>query len=41
MKRNRFTQEQIIAILPKQEPGQRPANVCHKHGIGIASLYKW
>ncbi|ESY89479.1 transposase [Mesorhizobium sp. LNHC229A00] len=33
MKRSRFTEEQVIAILKEQEPGMKTADVCRKHGI--------
>jgi hypothetical protein len=33
MKRSRFTEEQIIAILREQETGMKTADVCRKHGI--------
>jgi hypothetical protein len=32
MKRNRFTEEQIIGILREQEAGQKTSEVCRKHG---------
>jgi putative transposase len=41
MKRRRFTEEQIIAILKEQEAGAKTADVCRKHGISDASFYKW
>ena len=41
MKRSRFTEEQIIGILKKQEPGQRTADVCRRHGISEATFYKY
>jgi putative transposase len=41
MKRSRFTEEQIIAILREQETGAATADVCRKHGISGATFYKW
>ena len=41
MKRSRFTEEQIIAILKEQETGQKTADVCRKHGISEATFYKY
>lgn len=41
MRQSRFTEEQIIAILTEQERGMGTMEVCRKHGISPASLYKW
>jgi putative transposase len=41
MKRSRFKEEQIIAILREQEAGAAPADVCRKHGISSGTFYKW
>ena len=41
MKRSRFTEEQIIAILKQQESGVTTADVCREHGISSATFYKW
>jgi putative transposase len=41
MKRSRFTDEQIIAIVKEQEAGLKTVDVCRKHGISDATFYKW
>src|SRR5436853_423868 len=41
MKRSRFTEEQIIAVLGEQEAGVPTAEVCRKHGVSSATFYKW
>lgn len=41
MKRSRFSEEQIIAILKEQEAGMGTADVCRRHGISSATFYKY
>ena len=41
MKRSRFSEEQIIAILKEQENGLPTKDVCRRHGISSATFYKW
>ena len=41
MKRSRFSEEQIIAVLREQEAGMPTADVCRKHGISSATFYAW
>ncbi len=41
MKRSRFSEEQIIAILREQEAGATTADVCRRHGISEATFYAW
>jgi putative transposase len=41
MKRSRFSEEQIIGILKEHEAGVSVADLCRKHGLSDASIYKW
>ena len=41
MKRKRFTEEQIIAVLREHEAGAKPCDLARKHGISEATLYNW
>jgi putative transposase len=41
MKRSRFTEEQIIAILQEHEAGAKTADLCRKHGLSEATFYNW
>lgn len=41
MRKGRFSQERIIAILREQEAGMTTAEVCRRHGISSATFYAW
>lgn len=41
MKKTRFSEEQIIAVVREQEGGMKTSDVCRKHGISSATLYAW
>ena len=37
----RFTDEQIIQVLKEHAAGVKVAEICRKHGVSDATLYKW
>jgi len=41
MKKSRYTQEQIIAVLKQHQAGVPTAELCRKHGISDATFYNW
>ena len=41
MKRQRYSEEQIIGILKEAEAGVPLADLVRKHGISTASFYAW
>ena len=41
MKKSRYTEEQIIAILKQHEAGVKTAELCREHGISDATFYNW
>ena len=41
MRKSRFTEEQIVAILAEQERDMATAEVCRRHGVSSATFYKW
>jgi putative transposase len=41
MKRIKFTESQILAILKEQEQGLKVAVICRKHGISDATFFNW
>ncbi len=41
MKKSRFTESQILAILMESGPGITIAEVCRKHGISNVTFQQW
>lgn len=41
MKKGRFNESQIVAILKQQEAGQTVAQIAREHGISEATFYTW
>ena len=41
MKKSRFTDSQILAILKQNESGTPVSELCREHGMSDATFYKW
>lgn len=41
MKKSKFTESQIVAILKEADAGIKVAEVCRKHGISQPTYYNW
>ncbi len=41
MKKSKFTEEQIIAILKEQDLGSKVSDICRKHGLSDQTFHNW
>jgi putative transposase len=41
VKRSKFTDEQILAIVKKGEAGRKVADLCRHYGITEQTYYRW
>ena len=41
MKKSRFSDSQILAILKQHEAGVRVADLCREHNVSTALIYQW
>jgi putative transposase len=41
LKKSRFTDSQILAVLKQAEAGTPVPELCRTHGISSATFYKW
>jgi putative transposase len=41
MKKSKFTESQIVAILKQQEAGLSINDLCREHGISQATFFNW
>ncbi|MEK0449869.1 MAG: hypothetical protein RL088_2137 [Verrucomicrobiota bacterium] len=41
MKKSRYAESQIVAILKEADAGKKVAEVCREHGISQPTYYNW
>ncbi len=41
MKKSRYSDSQILAIIKQAESGVPVSELCREHGMSAASFYKW
>jgi putative transposase len=41
MKKSRYTESQVTAVLKEVDAGRKVEEVCRQHGISSATYYNW
>lgn len=41
MRKSKFTDSQILAIIKQNESGMPVPELCREHGVSSATFYKW
>ncbi len=41
MKKSKWTEAQIVAMLREHEQGRKVADICREHGVSQPTFYQW
>lgn len=41
MRKSKWTEAQIVAILREHEQGRKVADICREHGVSQPTFYQW
>ncbi|WKZ66495.1 MAG: transposase [Flavobacteriales bacterium] len=41
MRKSKWTEAQIVAMLREHEQGRKVADVCREHGVSQPTFYQW
>jgi putative transposase len=41
MRKSKFSESKIVALLKEAEAGRKVSDICREHGISSATFYQW
>jgi putative transposase len=41
MRKSKFTEQQIVAMLKQHDGGSKVADICRENGISVATFHNW
>jgi putative transposase len=41
MRKSKFSESKIVALLKEAEAGRKVSDICREHGISSAAFYQW